>query len=132
MQVEIRAADEDGAGALRDFFRWLRDDEEGPDDVALTHDATGHPGAMGALEVVQVVLAQSTALAGLAMQYASWRRSRSGTRGGAAFTFTRPSDGVTVTVEGGTDDDVRRALAVLAAPPATPPAPGDGSAAGSR
>ncbi|WP_405583435.1 hypothetical protein [Streptomyces sp. NBC_01190] len=120
MQVEIRATNEDGVPALYDFFRWLRDDQDGPGDVRLANAAAGRPGAMGALEVIQVVLSQSTAMVSLAMQYVSWRHSRGGGRHGAEFTFARASDGLTVAVQGGTDDDVRRMLALLAVPPEPP------------
>lgn len=123
MRVEIRATNDDEVPALHDFFRWLRDDQDGPESVRLENAATGRPGAMGALEVIQVVLAESTTIASLAMQYVSWRRSRAGGGRGAGFTFTRASDGLSVTVENGTDDEVRRVLAVLAALPEPPPEP---------
>ncbi|BBA97869.1 hypothetical protein RVR_3821 [Actinacidiphila reveromycinica] len=121
MQVEIRAADDDGVPALLDFFRWLRDDDAGPEVVRLENAADGRPGAMGALEAVQVVLADATALASLAAQYGSWRRARTAGRRGVAFTFSRPSDGLSVTVDNGTDDEVRRIMAALVAPQEPPP-----------
>jgi hypothetical protein len=120
MLVEIRAQGEDGSAVLQDFFRWLREDEDGPDGVRLRRDPAADPGVMGAGEVIQIVLAQSTALASLAMQYVSWRRSRTDAHGGAGFTFTRASDGLSVTVERGSDDDVRRLMSALAPPPVLP------------
>lgn len=117
MRLEIRAVDEDEAAELRDFFRWLRDDEAGPEQIRLESRAAG--GAMGATEVIDLVLTHSVAVANLAMVYGTWRRSR-GRRPSAGFTFTRPSDGLSVTVEDGSDESVRRLLAVLATPPPPP------------
>lgn len=136
---EDEGGDGDGAGdggaALRELYRWLRDDEDGPDEVRLATlpadddaELTESDGAMGPLEVIDVVLTQTVAVANLAVVYAGWRRSRR-PRPTGGFTFTRPSDGLTVTVEGGSEEAVRELLAVLAAPPApispapTPPAP---------
>lgn len=128
MRLEIRAADEDDAGELRDFYRWLRDDEDGPEQIRLearNEDRPGDkPGAkpgerrgtMGGVEVIDLVLTQAVAAANLAMVYATWRRARP-RRPSAGFTFTRTSDGLSVTVEDGSDESVRRLLAVLAAPP---------------
>jgi len=123
--LEIRAADEDEVDELRDFFRWLRDDEDGPELVRLEQDTAGSGGAMGALEFIDVVLTQTVALGGLAAQYAAWRRSRLGRSGGAGFTFTRPSDGLSIDVRGGSEDEVRRLVAFLAEPAAS--APDDGN-----
>ncbi|HEY3477939.1 MAG TPA: hypothetical protein VGL02_03485 [Streptomyces sp.] len=123
MLLEIHAEDEEQAAELRDFYRWLRDDEDGPERVTLAHRTGEATGAMGALEIIEVVLTQSAAAANLAMQYASWRRARGagggGTATGPGFTFRR-ADGLSVTVEGGSDDDVRRLLALLAAAPDSP------------
>jgi hypothetical protein len=127
MQVEIRAESDEDVPALHDFFRWLKDDQDGPEEIRLGTAAAERPGAMGALEVIQVVLGQSTAVAGLVMQFVSWYRSRGDGRGGAGFTFVRASDGLSVTVRHATDDDVRRILAVLAVPPPEPPPAPDSS-----
>jgi membrane-associated two-gene conflict system component 1 (EACC1) len=116
VRLEIRVVDEDETPELRDFYRWLRDDEAGPDQIRLETRTGTVTGAMGGLEVIDLVLTQSVAVANLAMVYATWRRSR-GRRPSAGFTFTRLSDGLSVTVEDGSDESVRRLLAVLATPP---------------
>ncbi|MEE4543841.1 hypothetical protein V2S66_17920 [Streptomyces sp. V4-01] len=120
MRLEIRAADSEDGAALRDFYRWLRQDDDGPEQVGLAPDAAGPTGAMGAMEVVEVVLTQSFALATLTMQYAGWRRSTAARPPTAGFTFTRASDGLSVTVAGGSDDEVRRVMALLADAPPPP------------
>ncbi|MGH8922405.1 MAG: effector-associated constant component EACC1 [Actinomycetes bacterium] len=116
MTIEVSDADE--AAELRDLYRWLRADEDVPDEVRLSAEPA--PGAMGAgLEVINVVLTHTMGVANLALAYAGWRRAR---RGRAVFTFTRARDGVRVTVENGSDEAVRGLIAALSeTPPHDPP-----------
>ena len=118
LRVEIYVADEHGGDELRDFFRWLTEDEDGPEQARLGTRAGGGPdGAMGLQDVIDLVLTQGTAIANLAMVYANWRDSR-GDRPMPGLTFTRASDGLAVTVSGGSEEAVRQVLTVLAqAPP---------------
>ncbi|AWZ04040.1 MULTISPECIES: hypothetical protein [unclassified Streptomyces] len=117
MQLTIGVSDTDEAAELRDLFRWLRADEDGPDEVWLSGEPpTGSMG--GGLEVVNVVLTHTMAVANFALAYATWRRAR---RGRAALTFTRASDGVSVTLENGSDEAVRALIAALSEPPAAAP-----------
>ncbi|MEU6848691.1 hypothetical protein ABZ901_01965 [Actinacidiphila alni] len=127
--------DEDGGAELRELCAWLRADEDGPDEVRLLPDGgdgtgadgTGADGtgAMGPAEVIDLVLTQGVALANLALVYAGWRQSRAHRPPAAGFTFTRASDGLSVTVSGevGSEEAVRRLLAVLAEAPQPPAAP---------
>ncbi|MEW2519005.1 effector-associated constant component EACC1 [Actinacidiphila alni] len=115
---------EDGGAELRELCAWLRADEDGPDEVRLLPgggDGTGADGAgaMGPAEVIDLVLTQGVALANLALVYAGWRQSRAHRPPAAGFTFTRASDGLSVTVSGeaGSEEAVRRLLAVLAETP---------------
>ncbi|MEU5976857.1 hypothetical protein [Streptomyces sp. NPDC047315] len=119
MLLTIEVSDPEEGPALRDLFRWLRDDEDLPGEVSLA--AVPVPGAMsGGLDVVNVVLTHSLGAANLALAYVGWRAAR---RSRAVLTFTRPSDGLTVTVDGGSDEAVRRLVDVLSAPPTLPPTP---------
>jgi Effector Associated Constant Component 1 len=133
VRVEIRAvAEGDGEGdgdELRDFFRWLTEDEDGPEQVRLRVLA-GSPadGAMGPQEIIDLVLTHGVALANLALMYVNWRGAR-GARPTSGLTFTRASDGLSVTVSGGSEEAVRQVLALLAQVP--PVGPGSGSTRGS-
>lgn len=113
MRLQIRMSDGDGS-ELKDLYRWLRDDEDGPDEVRLDNDPT--PGGMGGLEFVDVIVTQAVAVGNLALAYASWRGARC--RSAARFTFTRPSDGVTITVDNASQETVRRLAEVLSEPDA--------------
>ncbi|MGW2014299.1 effector-associated constant component EACC1 [Streptomyces sp. NPDC001927] len=118
MELTVGVADPDETAALRDFFRWLRNEEEPPGEVRL--GAVPVPGAMsGGLDVIDLVLTHSTGLASLALAFAGWRRAR---RSPAAFTVTRASDGLSVTVEEGSEEAVRRLLQALAQEPSAEPA----------
>lgn len=121
LRVEIHVADGHGGDELREFFRWLTEDEDGPGQARLETRAGGEPdGAMGPQDVIDLVLTQGVAIANLAMVYANWRDSR-GSRPTPGLTFTRASDGLSVTVSGGSEEAVRQVLTVLAqAPPLGP------------
>ncbi|MFF7159496.1 hypothetical protein [Streptomyces sp. NPDC008139] len=126
MRLSIAAVDEDGAAELRELSEWLRTDEDGPDEVRLATRTGGTAGEMGPVEVIDLVLTHAVAFANLAVVYAGWWKSRAPRPPGSGFTFTRDSDGLTVTVSGqdGSEEAVRRLLAVLAEPqqpPAGPP-----------
>ncbi|MFJ7209607.1 hypothetical protein ACIQWR_39505 [Streptomyces sp. NPDC098789] len=127
--MTIGVADADEAAELRDLYRWLRADEDGPDEVRLSAEPA--PGAMGGLEVINVVVTHAMGVANLALAYAGWRSAR---RSRAALTFTRAGDGISVTVENGSDEAVRGLIAALSethpneapaheAPSAVAPAP---------
>jgi hypothetical protein len=77
MKATIRIEDDDPTHALS-LVRWLRLDESlsGVCTVELLKDDdTGH---MGAGETIGLVLSQATAMASVAIAYASWRDSRPG------------------------------------------------------
>ncbi|MEU4269978.1 hypothetical protein [Streptomyces sp. NPDC026092] len=118
MELTVGVADPDETAALRDFYRWLRNEEEPPGEARL--GAVPVPGAMsGGLDVIDLVLTHSTGLASLALAFAGWRRAR---RSRAAFTVTRASDGLSVTVEDGSEEAVRKLLQALAEQPTAAPA----------
>ncbi|WP_406489686.1 hypothetical protein [Streptomyces phaeochromogenes] len=116
MRWEILAVAEDDAAEVVAFYRWLRSDEERPAELALeSPTADDAAGAMGALEVVSLALTHAEAVANLVMLYVNWRLTP-GPRPTAAFTFRRAADGLSVTVDGASDEDVRRLMAVLSTP----------------
>lgn len=75
MQIQIGAVDDDGV--VVDLYRWLRQD---PD---VRHGATvelapqhAPDGAMGTIEIINMVLGQGFTALNLALAYASWRTAR--------------------------------------------------------
>ncbi len=123
MRVEIRAAGEDGGDELRDFFGWLTQNEDGPEQLRLeTRSTGGADGEMGPEQVIDLMLTQGVALANFALAYVTWRGTRR-EQPADGFTFRRASDGLTVTVNGGSEEAVRQVLTVLAQAPVLPQAP---------
>ncbi|MEU5726358.1 hypothetical protein [Micromonospora sp. NPDC047738] len=106
MQIRISM---DDAAASAELFDWLRV------DASLIRGAEvrpgpADPGKLGALEIIDVVLGQATAISSLALAVEAWRRSRS--RPGTV-TITR-ADGATLTLpsgDAGNADVIRQFLA---------------------
>lgn len=86
----------DDATASADLFGWLRAD---PDLVrgAEVRPGPAAAGTLGALEVIDVLLGQATAISSLALAVEAWRRSRSRPE---TITITR-ADGATLTLPSG-------------------------------
>lgn len=97
---------------LDGFYQWLRDDTDVVRNAEVTclndPDGSGH---MGALEIVNVVLSNSTALASLALAYASWRRAKGADSGPMKFSRA----GTSVVVVTGSHADVQRIVEDLGA-----------------
>ena len=91
----VRVAAE-GGGEADALFHWLRADAELA-RCAVIESGPAHPGQMGALEIINVVLSQATALSGLAVAVSTWRRTRPTS---PAVTITR-TDGQTLTIPAG-------------------------------
>lgn len=119
MRVAIGATAPEDSADLRDFYRWLGNEEEAPGAMRLASQPV--PGGMsGGLDVIDIVLTHSVGVANLALAYAGWRRAR---RSRAALTFTRASDGLTVTVDEGSEAAVRQLVQALTAEPEPAPQP---------
>ena len=86
----------DDASASADLFDWLRA------DAGLVRSAEVLPGPadpekLGALEIVDVVLGQATAISSLALAVEAWRRSRTCPE----TIVIRRADGATLTLPSG-------------------------------
>jgi hypothetical protein len=92
VRIRITLAGADDGAAL---YAWLRADPALARQTRVTAGLPG-PDQLGALEIIDVVLTQTTAVASLALAVADWRRSRPGR---TSTTITRP-DGTSMTVEG--------------------------------
>lgn len=105
MLIAVRATDDP---SLHKLARWL--DEDG---YQLTMSSSGDvPGAQGALDVINVIVSNSTAIAALVVSYASWRGAKPHEEP-ARFTFRRGD--VELTLENPTGDDIKRAIEALTA-----------------
>ncbi|MFI6288342.1 hypothetical protein ACIBCM_26950 [Streptomyces sp. NPDC051018] len=108
MLISVEVADDPDGRTTADLYRWLRSDSNlrRTADVAL--QTRGVPGAMGALEVINIVLTQGIAALNLAVAYAAWRVARPTT---PAVTIEFP--GGSITVRDGGEETVRRLVEAL-------------------
>ncbi|MFG2289715.1 hypothetical protein ACGFOU_27040 [Streptomyces sp. NPDC048595] len=129
MRVEIivDGDDEEGSSStasVTSLYRWLARDP----DVAQQAEITLDPGPVGAgemggaFEVINAVLTHGIALSSLAVACATWRSSRP-----TAPAVRIEIDGVTVTVEDGSPEAVRRIVDALGEPPGEPGTPVSGT-----
>ena len=90
MQVRIGT---DQAAGTAELFEWLRADGD-LSRSAEVRPGPSAPGTQGALEIIDVVLGQATAISSLALAVEAWRRSRARPE---TITVTR-ADGATITL----------------------------------
>ncbi|MEV4624816.1 hypothetical protein AB0J90_00800 [Micromonospora sp. NPDC049523] len=106
--VQVRIVMDDPA-ASAELFDWLRADA-GLVRSAEVRPGPADPGKLGALEIIDVLLGQATAISGLALAVDAWRRSRSRPE---TITISR-EDGATLTLpsgDAGNVDVIRQFLA---------------------
>ncbi|MGW7097680.1 effector-associated constant component EACC1 [Streptomyces sp. NPDC054874] len=115
VQIEVQG-DSDGA----DLLRWLKRDPAGAHATFSTPPAEAEDSDMGAAEIIQAVVDNSTALGGLVIATAAWLDSRRATRAAQANAPTQPQaqvtiecDGAVVTVLNGDPAEIQRIIAVL-------------------
>jgi hypothetical protein len=113
---EFLGSDEASAKELTSFYRWLREDAAAHDEVKVEIQANPAPDAMGAADVLCMVLTQLTGIGGLALAYASWR----GTRRTAPSVRIRLGE-ATIDVTDATAEQLAAALHALAEASPTPP-----------
>ncbi|MGW4907590.1 effector-associated constant component EACC1 [Streptomyces sp. NPDC004270] len=113
-----------GQDAVRDLYRWLREDPDvrrsaTPTLVPVPDAAEQRPGtAMGAVEIIELVLGQGFSALNLALAYAAWR----GQRPAAPPIVIQLGEGRSVTVHDGSAETVRRIVAALEDPTDRPQA----------
>ncbi|MEV8431180.1 hypothetical protein PGH47_00070 [Streptomyces sp. HUAS 31] len=117
MQIRISVPADESGVTVRDLYRWLRldDDVRRHGEVQLV-PAERVSGTMGAIEVIDLVLGQGIAALNLALAYAAWRSARPG-----APPVTVSVDGVSVTVQDGSEESVQRIVSVLRSLPSAEP-----------
>ncbi|MFG3322541.1 hypothetical protein ACGF3J_31240 [Streptomyces sp. NPDC048171] len=112
MRVELRPAPDDDVQTALDLYAWLRKDPDIRRHAELTlgsSDPTGE--AMGATEIVGLVLGQTFAALNLALAYASWRAAR---RTAPPITITVGSR--SLTVAGASEETLLRIVELLGQP----------------
>ncbi|MFF3328615.1 hypothetical protein ACFYWX_03485 [Streptomyces sp. NPDC002888] len=113
MELSLTLADgEDTGDHLASLYRWLLQDSDVTDHIDVRHGrGTAPPGAMsGTLEVINLAVSNSIALAGLFVTVGAWRRTR---RGAPEVRIER--DGLVLTVTGDDPEKVRALVADLSA-----------------
>lgn len=101
MEISISADDD---LALEQFYRWLREDVDISRTATVSRAGTSGDGHMGAVEIISMAVSNATGLAGLAIAYANWRKSR---KSPPALTFT---------VDGPLTDELREIVEKLNRP----------------
>ncbi|WP_280446590.1 effector-associated constant component EACC1 [Nocardia brasiliensis] len=98
-------------GVTFDLYQWLRDDPgvRAHAEVGLAR-RPGADTAMGALDVISLVLSQGIAGANLAIAYAAWRSARP-----TAPPLTVEVDGRQIIVRGGSEADIAELMRSLTA-----------------
>lgn len=123
VRISVEAGGEAAHAELTSLFRWLQ--RESAPDTRLTlvprHDGDAQGGVF---EAINALIGDGTGVGGLALSYAVWRRAR---RSGSKIRFER--DGLTVVVEDGSPETVRRIADALSGPPPAPPATAGAEAA---
>jgi hypothetical protein len=119
LHVSIASQQPDEFASL---YVWLRSDRDLARRARVAVEASQDPAAMGALEVMDVVLTHIAGLTTLAIAVTAWRQSR---RRPGPVTITRP-DGQTLTIDGPpevTSDLIIRFLSERGEPAQTPQPP---------
>lgn len=122
MEFSVRVVGPDDDRAVTSLYRWLVQDPDvrGHATVSLV-PAPRRPGDMGGtVELINVLLGNGIALAGLVLAVISWRQSRPR----PPVTYIERGD-LRISVEDASPETVRALLRALEAPPAERPAPED-------
>jgi Effector Associated Constant Component 1 len=101
VEISISADDE---LALEQFYRWLREDVDLARTATVTRTGTAGSGHMGVFEIISMTVSNATALTGLALAYANWRKAR------------KDPPPLKFTVEGPLTDELREVLRKLNQP----------------
>ncbi|MFG2130960.1 hypothetical protein ACGFNV_24520 [Streptomyces sp. NPDC048751] len=111
MELSLTLADGENTGdQLASLYRWLRQDPDITDHIDVRHgQGTAPPGTMsGTLEVINLAVSNTLALANLFVAVGAWRGTR---RGAPEVRVER--DGLVLTVTGDDPEKVRALIADL-------------------
>jgi hypothetical protein len=105
--IEVTSDDGDQL-AVNSLFRWLLRDRDARRDASFSLETRGPVGEMGALEVINVLLAEGTGFLNLAVAIAAWRESRQKPAAVTVIVNDR-----SVTLAGEAAEDTQHKLQVL-------------------
>lgn len=107
--VRIRVGQGEEGLTTLDLYRWLRADRDIREHADMSLGPS-HPDneTMGAVEVINLVLGHGFAALNLALAYASWRGQRP-----SAPSVTIITNNGSITVQGHSEETVRRIVAAL-------------------
>ncbi|MFF8945845.1 hypothetical protein ACF1A5_26895 [Streptomyces sp. NPDC014864] len=108
MQVFIRVVS-DGLSDVHDLYRWLSEDPDVRNEAEVElAEAEAFPEALGALELINVVISNATALGSLLVSISTWRSAR-----GREAEVRVERNGVRVSVEGADPEAIQDLLRQL-------------------
>lgn len=108
VRISVEADGQADHAELASLYRWLQ--RNAAPDIRLTLVPQSDPEAQGGVfEVINALISDGSGLGGLALSYAAWRQAR---RSRSKVRFER--DGLTVVVEDGSPEAVRRIAETLA------------------
>ncbi|MFI1798748.1 hypothetical protein ACH427_15550 [Streptomyces sp. NPDC020379] len=109
MRIRIDATTDEERGAVADLYEWLRQDPEvrrGATVERVRPFRSG--GAMGTVEIINVILGQGFTALNLALSYASWRTARP-----TAPPIVINVAGRSIVAQDSSDETVRRLVEAL-------------------
>ncbi|GGN37017.1 effector-associated constant component EACC1 [Streptomyces fuscichromogenes] len=133
MRIRVATTAEDGQETVSDLYRWLRQDPDVRRHATVELMPSGRPGgAMGAVEIIDMVVSQGFSALNLAMSYAAWRTARPAA---PPITITVTAVDRPLTVDDASEETIRRIVQALQPTPGRdrheePGAAGDGTEGG--
>jgi hypothetical protein len=108
MRIQIAGQEED-CDTVADLYRWLRQDDDLRQQTKIELTAAAGPaGAMGTVDVIELVLGQGFSALNLALAYAAWRHARRTPAPVTLIVLGEPH-----TLEDGSEETVQRIAVAL-------------------
>ncbi|MEV6671398.1 hypothetical protein [Streptomyces sp. NPDC051162] len=109
MRIRINATTDDERRAVADLYEWLRQDPEVRRGATVERVRPWRSGgAMGTVEIINVIVSQGFTALNLALSYASWRTARP-----AAPPIVINVAGRSIVAQDSSDETVRRLVEAL-------------------
>ena len=103
MRIEI-AVENDEAEWLESLYQWLKIDQRVPADAEVSLHAANRPGRQGGVfDLISLIISDTVGMGGLALSYVTWRRQAR-----EAPSITISSGGRTISVSGGSAEDIQK------------------------
>ncbi|MDC0771720.1 effector-associated constant component EACC1 [Streptomyces sp. HD] len=109
MRIQIAVQEEDH-DTLTDLYRWLRQDPDLRQHAKIELNPAVAAGAMGTVDVIDLILSQGFSALNLALSYSAWRHARR-----APAPVTLIVTGEPLTLADGSEETVQRIAEALRA-----------------